>query len=149
MNFCELFVWLGHILSFSVKFLCGREILRQLLSTFRATRRPSLKFHQLSEWAQDLPSTSVKFLCGWETFCQIPSHFCVAGRFSVNFRQLFVPPGDLNFCQLYMQSKKLPSTFRAAMRSSVNIRQLSVRPQYLPSTSIIFLCGQETFRQLP
>ena len=36
-----------------------------------------------------------------------------------------------------------------AGRDSVNYRQHSLRPGVLPSTSINFLCGHESFRQLP
>ena len=95
VNFCEITVRQGNLLStfvnfpcgreafrqFSVNFLSGRENFRHLPPRFRLSGRTSIIFCQLSMWPGDLPSTyinfravkipSVNFLCGQETFRQL------------------------------------------------------------------------------
>ena len=103
-----------------------------LLSTFRASARPSVNFlcirrifHQLSVHSRDLPST----------------FFSTVGP-SVNLSQLSMPPWGLR------------STFHAAVGLSLNIpcgrrtiRLLFLRPRHSPSTSVNFLCICRTLYQ--
>ena len=103
-----------------------------LLSTFRASARPSVNFlcirrifHQLSVHSRDLPST----------------FFSTVGP-SVNLSQLSMPPWGLR------------STFHAAVGLSLNIpcgrrtiHLLFLRPWHSPSTSVNFLCICGTLRQ--
>ena len=96
-----------------------------LLSTFRASTRPSVNFlhvrgifHQLSVQPRDLPST---FFCDRGTFRQPQSTFHASVGPSVNF-----PCG----CGIFVN---IPCGWRT-------IRQLFLRPQHSPSTSVNFLC---------
>ena len=130
VNFRQVSVLPGHLKSTSVKSPCIRETFYKLLSTYHVARR-----------------SSVNIPCGRETFRELPSTFRAAGRLSVNFRHLSLRPKDL------------PSTLPAAGRPSVNFCQQSVWPAtcrqlyfhsaVLLSTSVHFLCHQDTFRQLP
>ena len=159
VNFCQLFVQLGYV-----------------LSTFRAARRPSdhipcgqKTFRQLFVQPRDFPSLSVSFLFGLETFltllstfCQLPSTICAPENLpsiSFNFpcrwkyfcellsilacdREIFqkLPSSlqiaqrtSINFCQLSMRLDDFLSTFCVAGRPSVNFCQISVRPRDLSS----------------
>ena len=142
--------------STSINFLCDRDTIHQLLSTFRAVRRhsvnfcllsvrpedllptcrltgrPSVNFSEVSVQTEDLPSTSGYFLCGRETFRKLSSTFRAIGRTSVNFcaarrHSVDNPCACVNF-------RQLPSMFRAA--------------KSLPSTSLNFPCRWETFCHL-
>ena len=169
VNFCQLFMWSGH-----------------LPSTFRTIVRTSINFHQLSFRLGELLSSSVNISCGWEIFCQLsvqpgdfsptyvnfpcdretfrqlPSNFRAARRSpptSVNllccreiFHQLSVwPVGFLitsgSFPCDSSTFHELPSTFLAAGRPSVQFCQLSVQQRELLSKSVKFLCNQKNFRQ--
>ena len=139
---------------------CGWETFCQLASTFCVAVIPSVHFRQLYVPPGDLASTSVLFCA----FRRPSVNFRVAMRPSVYFRQLSVQPRDFlsAFCAIVAPSVKLsqlpmrletfcqlPSIFHSAGGPSVSIRQLSVRPRDLPSTSVNFLYGWETFCQLP
>ena len=159
MNFCQLSRQPGYLASTFVDFQRGWETLRQLPSTFRTARRPSMNFpcsvrpcisFQQLPFGQkpsvnfsqqcmlgDLPQTSIKFPCSRDTFRQIPSTFRAARRPSVNFRQVFVLLDDL------------PSTSVKFLFSQKIIREISVWPGDFSSNSSNFPCGRETSRQLP
>ena len=110
-----------------------------------------------------LPSISVNFPCGRDTFHQFLSTFNAAERSSVNFREFSMHPGDetgtyVNFpgrlCQFLStfhtaeRLRQLPSTIHAARKPSVNFHQLFVLMVDLPSISVNFPAGWETFRQI-
>ena len=137
----------GDLSSPSVNFSCSSEIIRQLLSTFRADDRPA-----------------VNIPCGRDTLRQLPSTFHAGRGPSVNFRQISKLPVDLRsnyvnfsgslvaFHQYFVgpqTSRQIPSTFCAVERPSVNFCQLSMPLSHLLSTSIKFPCTWETFHQLP
>ena len=82
INFCQIFLrpetfcqlpltFLAASRLRTVNILCGQETFRQLLSTFCASRRPSVHFRQLSVTLGDLPSTSVNFLFSQKNFHQL------------------------------------------------------------------------------
>ena len=79
---------------------------------FRAARRLSIIFRQVSKRPEDLPATFVKFTYGQKIFRQILSTFRSAVRPTVNF------------CQLSMRPLFLASTFGTAGRVSVAFHHL-------------------------
>ena len=95
--------------------------------------RPSFNFSQLSvhrETFRQLSTrtgvhtlNSVNFRCDQETFSEFSLTFLADSRPSINFRLLLC--------------------------SRETFRQHSFQPVQFPSTSINFLCGWETFCQLP
>ena len=97
---------------------------RNVPLTFRATVGPSVPFSQLFVRSWVFPSTFVNFPCVRGTLCQLSAQPRI-------FRQLSLHPHNL---------RQLPSTFRGSTGPSINFRQLSVHRQYLPSTSVNFLC---------
>ena len=153
-----------------VNFQCGQEtflqlpfsvrpiVFRQLPSTFRPARRPSVNipcslenfnFCQIFVRPEDLPSTfvrpgdfmqaSVNFNCSLDIFRPIPSTFRVPGWTCVKFHQL-------SFGRVTI--RQLTSTFSAIERHSVNFRECSEQPGDPPSTSVNFWCEWETFCKL-
>ena len=155
--------WTGDLLSTFVNVPCSRETFRQLLSTFRATSRHSVKFQSsqtifhplastfhasktkrhfvnfrhLSEQLGEFPSTSVNFLFGQETLRHVPSILHTAGRSSTIFRQLFMRPGHyLSISINFLCSR---DTFHQLLSSFHAAR----RP------SFNFLCNWVNFQQLP
>ena len=134
-------MWLGDLLTF-VYFSCDQTTFRQLLSTFRAARRPFVNLHQHSVRLDELLSRcTVNSPCGQYTFRQLPSTSVRLGDLpsTSHFSHIFVQPGTL---------RQLPLTFGVAARPFVNFRQLSMWPGDLLSTSVNFHCGQYTFREL-
>ena len=146
VNFCQLSVLPGEILSTYVKFLCGQKT-----------------FCQLSMRLGGFPSIFVKFPCGREIFRQHSLTFRAAGRLSVNFHQLLC--GQKTFCEPSMRPGDLPSTsltflcgqetflqisspFRAASRLSVNFRQPSSLTEELQSTFLMAGRPSDNFCQL-
>ena len=120
----------------------------------------------------DLPLTSVNFLCCPKTFCQLPVRpgdllstsktFCTARRPSVQFpcgreefRQLLLifrsSRKPVIFCQLSVGQDtfcQLISTSVVVGKLSVNFCRPFVRQGDLPSTSVNFPCGRQTFHHL-
>ena len=151
--------------------LCCRGNFRHLPSNFLAAGRASVNFRQVFVLPGDLKSTSDKSPCIWEAFYKLPSTYHAARRSSVNIpcgRETFreIPSTfraarrlSVNFRHLSLRPEDLPSTLPAAGRPSVTFCQQSVRPgtcrqlyfrsAVLLSTSVHFLCRQDTFRQLP
>ena len=129
----------GDIPSTTVSIPCDSGTLSELPSTSHAAGRRSTFFNSGRPFV-----IFCYFLCEWETPCQLPSTFLATGTFSVNFRQLSV-----NFLQLYVRPGELPKMFYAAGKRSDNFRQFSVQSVNLSSTSVNFLCGRETFCQIP
>ena len=148
----------GKFPSTFVNVLCSQENFRQLLTTFHAARRTSVKIRQLSNLSAILaagrlfvkflqlfvfpvdclstfrvdrrPSvTSVNFLCHRETFRHLPFTFCVARKPSVH-----------TLC--------CRETFFETSRPSIKFHQFSMRLGHRPSTSINFPCYQKTLGQL-
>ena len=121
LNFCNLSVQPGDLLSTSVNFPCSQNI-----------------FCHLSTWTGDLPSTSVNFSSVRETFRQFPLTFL---RFFLNFRQLFM--WQKTFHELSMRPGELPSilsTFHTAGRASINCCHLFVLPSMfhrIPSSLLL------------
>ena len=73
------------------------------------------------------------------------STFCACAGPSVDFCQLLCIRGT--FCQLSLLPQGLSPAFRIAAGLSVKFQQPSVHLQYLPSTSVNFLCTRGIFRK--
>ena len=96
VNFCQLSVRPGELLSNSVNFPCGQK-----------------RFHEFSVRPGNFPSSSINFPCCRETFCQVPSNLCVAGRLSVNLSTFSVVRRlSVNFLCSQETFRQLLSTFR-------------------------------------
>ena len=122
-NFHKLSVQPRDLPSNSVNVLCGRENIRQLLSSFSLAERSSVNLCYL--------------LCGRDDIRKLLTNFHESRRPSNNFHQLSVWP------------EHLPHTLCAARRTSINFHNLSLWMGDLHATSINFLCSRETFRKLP
>ena len=112
----------------------------QLMSSFRAAGRLSVMFGHLSLPPGHLTSTSISFPFGWEIFRHFPPTFHAAGNLALT--SVNCPCCREIIC-------KYPSIFWVPRRPFFNLRQVSLRPGDLPSYSVNFLCGQETFHQVP
>ena len=134
----------------------------QLPSTFHASGRTSIKFHQAFVRPGDLCKLQSNFCAAKSPFVKFPQRryafyqplltFHTVWRPSVKFCQHSVRPGDLPSTTIKCFTavghlatsgnipcdretfREFPSTFRSTGRSSINFRQLSVWPAVLLST---------------
>ena len=123
-----------------MNFPCSQKNFRQLPVTFRAVKRHSVKFRQLSLRAVDLLSISVNYPFCQNTFRQLFQHSVRLGELPSTL--VYFPCAQKSF-------RHLPLSCHVAGRPSVNLRTLFSQPGDFPSNSINFPCDQKTLHQLP
>ena len=130
------------------KFLLNFPPVRKRCVNFRLAGRTCVNFCQVFVPLVDFPSTFFNSPCSQNIFCKLPWNFLAARRPSVNFiwsQENFHQPLSTFQKNLSSTSLNIPccwETFR-------HLRQLPMPTEVILTTSVNFLCGQETFLQLP
>ena len=132
VNFSQLSIRSGKLLSSPINFPCDQKTFCKLLSTFR--------------WRGDFPKTSISFLLFLgaakrlsENFQQLPSKLGAARRLFVYFHQL---PSSLG------EARKLSVNFPNGWETFHHFRQICVQPGDTLSISVKFGCVWGTFCKL-